>query len=235
MTHGDGIKKGRNLAEGSELYHSKVKVYKEFSDVQDKPMKLLKFLKPKLRGKAVLDIGCGNGRYASLLAGTVRQYVGVDNSSEQLCMAKKTARKHKNVRFMLSPAERLPLPSESMDVVVSIWGAMSVAVGSGKQAKILKEAYRVLKKGGSIYIARSAPDDEWASLKRYRQTKKVWAYREWLVRKGFKVTEISTHFHFKSKNDARRIVRDIYGAEVAGRITSRIIKRRILLFSGMKA
>lgn len=76
------------------------------------------FAESLVRGKQVLDAGCGTGYGANILAGTASHVVGVDYDSTVLSHAK---RKYGSggVRFVTSPVTALPFANHSFDVVVS--------------------------------------------------------------------------------------------------------------------
>ncbi|MBI4919053.1 class I SAM-dependent methyltransferase [archaeon] len=76
------------LSEGSESYYTKNEIYEEFCDAEDKPGKIFKILKELVKDKVVLDVGCGTGKYAALLAHFAKKYICLDVSSEQLKFAK---------------------------------------------------------------------------------------------------------------------------------------------------
>src|SRR5712671_4948388 len=73
-------------------------------------------------GQRVLDVGCGTGYFARLLAQAVGNdglVVGVDASPEMIRYASDRARRARNCQFQLGTAESLGFPAEHFDVVVS--------------------------------------------------------------------------------------------------------------------
>ncbi|MEN9866996.1 MAG: hypothetical protein RL748_2586, partial [Pseudomonadota bacterium] len=126
-----------------------------------------------LKGCRVLDLGCGSGRdvYAlAQLVGEQGSVVGVDMTPEQLEVAERHQHYHQqkfgyassNVAFKLGYIEslgELGLADNSFDVVVS---NCVVNLSPDKDA-VLKEVYRLLKKGGEfyfsdVYSSRRVPD-----------------------------------------------------------------------------
>ena len=76
-----------------------------------------------VRGKRVLDLGCGDGRFAlgvALLATTVD---GIDPDAEAIADAKRNARRAgvRNVRFATGAGQHLPHPDATFDVVILSW------------------------------------------------------------------------------------------------------------------
>jgi 2-polyprenyl-3-methyl-5-hydroxy-6-metoxy-1,4-benzoquinol methylase len=75
-----------------------------------------------LRGKRVLDVGCGNGDNAILLASRGANVVAIDLSPESVALAARRAEAsgfHSRIRFVCSPLETAELESRGFDV---IWG-----------------------------------------------------------------------------------------------------------------
>ncbi|MCH9627735.1 MAG: Arsenite methyltransferase [Chlamydiales bacterium] len=105
-------------------------------------------LKP---GETVLDLGAGGGFDAFLAAkkvGPKGKVFGVDMTPEMLSKARENAEigGYKNVEFLLGEIEHLPLPDRSVDVIIS----NCVVNLSTDKGQVLKESFRVLKKGGRI-------------------------------------------------------------------------------------
>ena len=76
-----------------------------------------------VRGKRVLDLGCGDGRFALGVAPVALNVVGVDPDPDAIAAAKKNARtaRLRNVRFVVGAAQLLPYPGEAFDVVILSW------------------------------------------------------------------------------------------------------------------
>ena len=76
-----------------------------------------------VRGKRVLDVGCGDGRFALGVAPYASKVVGIDPDPEAIAAARTSARKSgvRNARFMVGAAQRLPYAGASFDVVILSW------------------------------------------------------------------------------------------------------------------
>lgn len=109
----------------------------------------------KLReGDVVLDLGSGAGLDSFLAAkkvGKSGKVIGVDMTKEMVDKARSIAKKHRyaNVEFRLGDIENLPVEDDSVDVVIS----NCVINLAPDKSKVFKEAYRVLKKGGKMFIS----------------------------------------------------------------------------------
>jgi len=112
-------------------------------------------------GEVVVDLGSGAGADALISArrvgprGTV---IGVDMTDEMLELARRSATEAgvTNVRFVKGYIEELPLPSGSVDVVIS----NCVINLAADKAKVLAEAARALRPGGRLAIADVIADEE---------------------------------------------------------------------------
>ncbi|HEV2139558.1 MAG TPA: methyltransferase domain-containing protein [Candidatus Dormibacteraeota bacterium] len=76
-----------------------------------------------VRGRRVLDLGCGDGRFALGVAHLAASMEGLDPDPEAIAAAKKSARKARvqNVHFAVGAAQRLPYPDKAFDVVILSW------------------------------------------------------------------------------------------------------------------
>jgi ArsR family transcriptional regulator len=105
-------------------------------------------------GDIVLDLGSGAGFdvfLAQKKVGRSGKVIGIDMTGEMIEKAKNLAKKYayKNVEFKLGDIEKLPIDNESIDVVIS----NCVINLAPNKLKVFKEAYRVLKKTGRMYVS----------------------------------------------------------------------------------
>ncbi len=108
-------------------------------------------LKP---GETVLDLGSGGGIDVLLSAqrvGPTGKAYGLDMTDEMLALARENQRKAgvTNVEFLKGEIEHIPLPDCSVDVIIS----NCVINLSADKDRVLREAFRVLKRGGRFAVS----------------------------------------------------------------------------------
>jgi arsenite methyltransferase len=156
-------------------------------------------LKP---GETVLDLGSGGGLDVLLSArrvGPTGKAYGLDMTEEMLALAEENKLKSglTNVEFLKGEIENIPLPDNTVDVIVS----NCVINLSGDKDRVLREAFRVLKPGGRFAISDVVVRGEVPP--EIRKSMELWAgcvagalsdteYREKLNSAGFDSIDIET-------------------------------------------
>jgi 2-polyprenyl-3-methyl-5-hydroxy-6-metoxy-1,4-benzoquinol methylase len=168
-------------------------------------------------GETVLDLGSGGGIDVLLSArrvGPAGKAYGLDMTDEMLALARENQRKAgaTNVEFLKGEIENIPLPDNSVDVIIS----NCVINLSADKDRVLREAFRVLKPGGRLAVSDvvtrgDVPDQ-------VRQSMLLWvgciagaleetSYRTKLSAAGFKDIDIEPTRVYNI-NDARGFLTD---------------------------
>jgi ubiquinone/menaquinone biosynthesis C-methylase UbiE len=146
-------------------------------------------------GEVVLDLGSGGGIDVLLSAkrvGPTGKAYGLDMTDEMLALAIENKQKAEvdNVEFLKGEIEHIPLPDNSVDVIIS----NCVINLSADKDRVLQEAFRVLKPGGRLAVSDVVTRGE--MLPEIRKSVLLWVgciagaleeneYRRKLVNAGF--------------------------------------------------
>jgi ubiquinone/menaquinone biosynthesis C-methylase UbiE len=174
-------KKGWNII--SRKYQKKTLI--SFEDVHYGPISYgeseLKLL-GNVKGKDVLEIGCGGGQNAIVLSKWGARSVGIDISEKQIKFARKLAKQEDvKVQFHVCNMEDLSIfDSESFDIVISSFG-----IGyADNLKKTFQEVFRVLRKSGLFVFADVHPIADRGRIIRYGK-RRIWGISNYFDRKRY--------------------------------------------------
>ena len=191
-------------------------------------------------GEVVLDLGSGGGIDVLLSArrvGPAGKAYGLDMTDEMLALARENQAKSglTNVEFLKGEIEHIPLPDNSVDVIIS----NCVINLSADKDRVIAEAFRVLKPGGRFAVSDVVVrgDDVPADL---RRSMELWvgcvagaleesAYRSKLSGAGFEGIDVEPTRIYRAA-DAKQFLQeaglseDAALAQVDGRIMSAFIR-----------
>ena len=190
-------------------------------------------------GEFVLDLGSGGGIDVLLSArrvGPSGKAYGLDMTDEMLALANENKRKAgaENVEFLKGEIENIPLPDNTVDVVIS----NCVINLSADKDRVLREAFRVLKPGGRFAVSDVVTRGEIAP--EVRQSVLAWVgciagaleeneYRGMLSAAGFEQIEIEPTRIYRI-DDAREFLSssgidvDAIAAQVVGKFMSAFVR-----------
>src|SRR5438094_6924459 len=187
-------------------------------------------------GETVLDLGSGGGIDVLLSAkrvGPSGKAYGLDMTDEMLALARENQRKAgvENVEFLRGEIESIPLPDNSVDVVIS----NCVINLSADKRRVLAETFRVLKPGGRFAVSdivrrRPLPEPVMRSVE-------LWAgcvsgaleeneYRSLLAEVGFRDVGVEPTRIYRAE-DARQLMEDADGIdfdEIDGALMSAFVR-----------
>ena len=146
-------------------------------------------------GETILDLGSGGGIDVLLSArrvGPAGKAYGLDMTEEMLNLARDNAAQAgaTNAEFIKGHIESIPLPGESVDVIIS----NCVINLSGNKAAVLAESFRVLRPGGQFGISDILAEDHLSEANRAERSRHVGCiagalsfteYRDGLAQAGF--------------------------------------------------
>jgi arsenite methyltransferase len=166
-------------------------------------------LKP---GEVVLDLGSGGGIDVLLSAqrvGPTGKAYGLDMTDEMLALARENQQKAgvANVEFLRGEMEAIPLPADSVDVIIS----NCVINLSADKDRVLAEAFRVLRPGGRLAVSDVVVRGEVPEA--IRRSVELWIgcvagaleetqYREKLAKAGFEAIDLEPTRVYRTE-DAR--------------------------------
>jgi SAM-dependent methyltransferase len=195
-------------------------------------------LKP---GETVLDLGSGGGIDVLLSAkrvGPAGKAYGLDMTDEMLALANENKRQAgaENVEFLKGEIENIPLPGNTVDVVIS----NCVINLSADKDKVLREAFRVLKPGGRLAVSDVVTKGE--MLPEIRRSVLLWVgciagaldqdeYKAKLATAGFEHIDIEPTRIYRAE-DARAFLSgqgidvDLIAPQVDGKFMGAFIRAR---------
>ncbi len=219
-----------NLSEKSKNYYEENDIYEIFSVAEDYPDKIYECLFPKIKDKIVLDLGCGTGKFMQKFYKETTKYYGLDLSNKQLEIAKNKVNSD-NIEFICCSAENIPLPNNSIDVIISTW-VLGTILEIDRRNKVLEEMKRVLKKDGNIYLVENDIGGEFEEIRnRYPDIKRTKDYNNWIENNRFICYDkFETYFKFKDKEQAKNVFINIWGEKIGNKVDNDIIKQNIIIY-----
>ena len=201
-------------------------------------------------GEVVLDLGSGGGIDVLLSAkrvGPTGKVYGLDMTDQMLALANENKRKAgaENVEFLKGEIEHIPLPDNSVDVIIS----NCVINLSADKDRVLQEAFRVLKPGGRFAVSDVVTKGE--ITPEIRQSVLLWVgcvagaladeeYRDKLSAAGFEKIDIEQTRVYRAA-DAREFLAaagvdaDAIAPQVDGKFFSAFVRAVKAADTGTKA
>lgn len=103
-------------------------------------------------GGTAADLGCGSGRFCSILLRKAAKVYCVDIDEYAINLARENV-KDDRATFLVESAESTSIPSSSVDLVIMVNSFHDM----DNKAKVAEEVYRILKPGGHVVIIETKP------------------------------------------------------------------------------
>ena len=142
-----------NYAERHDQYYNSLAGLKYFREME---MFALIYALSLTRHARAVDVGCGPGRYTSVLCKHFNNVYAVDISRVMLQKLRENIRDCNNIFPILASSDYLPFPDSIFDLYVSFFGAINHST-----TRTLDEAIRVLKKDGIMVVSFGSPLPMW--------------------------------------------------------------------------
>lgn len=129
----------------SKIFDEQVDIFPETISQDDEQIKRISSLVKNMKGKAILDVGCGKGRFVNFFSNRAKEIVGIEPAKKLLEEGKK---KYPKLKLLPGSATEIPFPDNTFDVVLCV----EVLEHVPEIDEALKEMKRVLKKAGELII-----------------------------------------------------------------------------------
>jgi arsenite methyltransferase len=179
-------------------------------------------------GETVLDLGSGGGIDVILSGkrvGPSGTAYGLDMTDEMLALARRNAAEAgvTNVHFLKGVIEQIPLPADSVDVVISNC-VINLSVG---KAAVLTEMARVLKPGGRIGVSDVVAEDHLSAEERAERGSYVGCIAGALSRAEYVAGLEAAGFEEVTVEFTHEVADGMHGAIVKARKTDRLAAREL--------
>jgi len=221
-----------DLSETSPSYRAGAGIYDLFSRCEDAPGLVAAALLPMASGRSVLDLGCGTGKYCAALAPVPRSVVGLDQSPDQLRLARAGCRTAGNVCFAAADACRTPIAPVSVDLAVACW-VLGTILDTDRRQAALDGMAAAVRPGGRLVLVENGEGGEFEDLRgRAGGTDgPTRRYNAWVEAAGFRPAAVfDSWFAFESAAQSRAVFTAIWGEQLRGMPAGARVDHRIVLY-----
>lgn len=147
------------MSSHQQIYQNQTEAYEFMIDRQPSMLPFINEIRP-VKGLDVLDLGAGSGRISGVIAQEANSVICTDASAEMLELLDRKLTQQdipRNWKTVVADHRILPIPDQSVDLVVSGWSICYLADSddagwADNLRKIMLEIRRVLRPGGSVIL-----------------------------------------------------------------------------------
>jgi ubiquinone/menaquinone biosynthesis C-methylase UbiE len=222
----------------NRAYREAPEIFDAFCRAEDPDGRISRRLETRadLDGKAVLEIGCGTGRYTEQWARSSGHYVAVERIPAMLALARShCSTKSLPLDLLCADAASLPFPDATFDRVLAGW--VVVNLRPAVRQAVLAEVSRVLRPGAdaAIWLVENHWGGEFQELRGRRADIEEARIEKLASQWGFEPVEVlETELRFPSEEEAGRVlgwlcgdrVRDALCEKPTARLTHHVVLLR---------
>lgn len=212
-----------------EIYDNHAFEYDELVSNEDYKGNLKKFLEKNIKdGASVLELGTGTGRVTALYAKKASKIICCDRSEHMLKKTKQSLGFYKDkIEYYVLDNNDIDKIKGSYDIVIEGWAFGHTVIDNSSNVeaivdKLVQSSESKLKKGGKLIFIETMgtntekPNPPSPILKQFYSILKE--------KYSFVPSVISTDYHFKSIDEAKRVMSFFFGHEMKNSINDKIVK-----------
>ncbi len=207
------------MVDHRQVYRQGADLYQQLISREDYQGNLLPAIQQIIHpeGLDVIDLGSGTGRLACMLAPFARSVFAFDLFPHMLYVAESRLKEQGLDNWLTAASDhrRIPLDTDSVDLVISSWSICYLVVWEGESWKSslqdgLLEMKRLLRPGGIVIIIETLG----TGVEEPQPPAKLQDYFQYLDERGFDRTWIRTDYRFSNQEEARTLVEGFFGPEM---------------------
>jgi ubiquinone/menaquinone biosynthesis C-methylase UbiE len=213
----------------NRAYREAPEIFDEFCRAEDPDGRITQRLKAHadLADRAVLELGCGTGRYTGEWAAQTGHYAAVERSPAMLDLARQNcSTRSLPLDLLCADATALPFPDATFDRVLAGWVVVNLRPAA--RSAVLAEASRVLRShaDAKTWLIENHWSGEFQELRGRRAEVEEARIKELASGWGFEAVEVvETELRFPSTDAARRVLGWLCGERVGNRLRERPTRR----------
>mgnify|MGYP001290640512 CR=1 FL=1 len=220
------------LHEACDFYSGKLELYRLFSEAEDYPGLVSRYLLEQACSKRVLDAGCSFGKILAQLAPVAHSITGVDQSEIAIRQASKVLQGYKpKLDLQVARLEDFCPKTQRYDLVYASW-VLGTIQSPEQRESALRNLISLTSDSGKIILIENSTGGEFEAIRgRVEEDLRTINYNNWILSQGFYLEQtIESYFKFDTLDTARAVFSEIWGTEAANRVQSPVISHPINIF-----